>query len=93
MTFSEYGHYGENNPPVGQGEKPRQIEAEDFTVTIRRFGPTRTNPFVRWTASVRLDGHASCGFSGETPQQALSGLAVYWAQNYPIKQAKEQNNE
>jgi len=28
MTFSEYGHYGENNPPAGQGEKPRQTEAQ-----------------------------------------------------------------
>ena len=24
MTFSEYGNFGENNPPVGQGEKPHQ---------------------------------------------------------------------
>lgn len=21
--FDEYGYYGENNPPVGQGEKPK----------------------------------------------------------------------
>lgn len=26
--FIESGHYGENNPPVGQGEKPRKTEAQ-----------------------------------------------------------------
>lgn len=79
--FIETGFYGENNPEVGKGEKPRQTEAEEFTVKIRRLGPSRTNPFVKWTASVNFDDHTGCGFSGETPQQALSGLAVYWAQN------------
>lgn len=32
--FIETGHYGENNPPVGQGEKPRQTEAQAAQVSF-----------------------------------------------------------
>lgn len=56
---------------------------QNYEVKLEHVGKTKSDPFgqKQWGASVRLgDGSGMC-FFGETPQAALSGLAMYWAQS------------
>lgn len=56
---------------------------QNYEVKLEHVGKSKSDPFgqKQWGASVRFDDGSGMCYFGETPQAALSGLAMYWAQN------------